>query len=172
MYTASVHVVSPRPSWRRAPRPVIVIFALSVLALIGGCPAREPAPRSTPPTEGSPASGPTSTPSTTSPVDADARAQPPRLTPQDPGARHEDGAPAEGSREPASPPEEESGSLRPDPLREPAADPRAATATECDGHAIGEEWKRDCNTCVCGPDGQATCTLMACGNFDGARDPR
>ncbi|MCA9718974.1 MAG: hypothetical protein H6713_17705 [Myxococcales bacterium] len=61
-------------------------------------------------------------------------------------------------------------SLRPEPLREPAPDPRTHAGGCDDGrYAVGEQWRDDCNTCVCGPGGKATCTLMACG---GGRDTR
>lgn len=151
----------------------MLLFGLGLaLPLLGGCPARAPAPGSTPPTETEPQSPPT--PAAAKPADADAdasnqKAQPPTLSPVDPGKTRTDSDDPERADATTA---EESGSLRPDPLREPAADPRGAATSECDGHAIGEEWKRDCNTCVCGPDGQATCTLMACGDFSGAKSPR
>jgi len=34
----------------------------------------------------------------------------------------------------------------------------------CEGgtRAVGESWKRGCNTCICEPSGEIACTLMAC----------
>ncbi len=63
--------------------------------------------------------------------------------------------PGEVEPEPAEPDD----GTKPQPFdnSEPAGEP------VCEGkYRAGEQFKRDCNTCACGPDGQIRCTLMAC----------
>jgi hypothetical protein len=40
----------------------------------------------------------------------------------------------------------------------------APNSVQCpNGRNVGETWKEQCNTCQCGEDGKANCTIMFCG---------
>ena len=94
----------------------------------------------------------------------------PPPAPRDPGHERDEPPPtpsppevdADASAEPAI----EGDDAPADPLRERdiapvPARPRPSAEQGCDGHAEGEEWKEECNTCIC-KGGLPTCTTMAC----------